>query len=234
MELKIIVAVDGHASCGKSTLARQLAKRLGYTYIDSGAMYRAVTLYLLDNHIDFRDKPQLLDALKHITITFRYNPDTGIPETMLNGKAVEEEIRSMRISNEVSPVSADKDVRAFLVSQQQEMGKKKGITMDGRDIGTVVFPHAELKIFLTSDEHVRAQRRFEELQAKGMSVTMEEVVHNLESRDYEDSHRVASPLYKAGDAVELDNTHLTEDQQLEFAYNLVKEKISELEKSVKI
>ena len=230
MERKIIVAVDGHASCGKSTLARQLASKLNYIYVDSGAMYRAVTLYFIENGIDYRNRGQMMSALHQIKIEFRHNPENNFPETMLNGKSVEKEIRSMKISEEVSAVSAVKEVREFLVQQQQEMGKHKGLTMDGRDIGTVVFPDAELKIFLTSNEKIRAERRFIELQEKGVEATMAEVIHNLESRDYEDSHRVASPLYKAGDAVELDNTFLSEEQQLQFAYNLVVEKIAELEK----
>ena len=232
MERKIIVAIDGHASCGKSTLARQLANKLGYIYVDSGAMYRAVTLYFLENGIDYRNSGQMIPALKNIKVGFQYNTKTGMPETLLNGKAVEKEIRSMRISEEVSPVSAIKEVREFLVQQQQEMGKHKGLTMDGRDIGTVVFPLAELKIFLTSDEKIRAERRFIELHEKGIDATLEEVIHNLSSRDYDDSHRKASPLYKAGDAIELDNTYLTEEQQLAFALNLVGEKLHELNNSI--
>lgn len=228
MERKIIVAIDGHASCGKSTLARQLANKLNYIYVDSGAMYRAVTLYFLENGIDYRNIGQMTASLKNIKIGFQYNVKTGMPETLLNGNVVEKEIRSMRISEEVSPVSAIKEVREFLVQQQQEMGKHKGLTMDGRDIGTVVFPEAELKIFLTSDEKIRAERRFVELKEKGIDVTMEAVIHNLSSRDYDDSHRKTSPLYKAGDAIELDNTYLSEEQQLAFAYNLVLEKIGEL------
>jgi len=231
MDRKIIVAIDGHASCGKSTLARQLANKLGYIYVDSGAMYRAVTLYFMENGIDYRNKGQMVSALKNISISFQYNNKTDMPETLLNGKVVEKEIRSMKISQEVSPVSAIKEVREFLVEQQQAMGRNKGLTMDGRDIGTVVFPEAELKIFLTSNEKIRAERRYVELQEKGIEVTMEDVILNLESRDYEDSHRVMSPLYKAGDAIELDNTYLSEEQQLEFALNLVREKISELHKS---
>ncbi len=230
MNNKIIVAIDGHASCGKSTLARQLANKLGYIYVDSGAMYRAVTLYFWENGIDFRNKKQMTTALKNINISFQHNEKNEMPETLLNGKVVENEIRSMKISEEVSPVSAIKEVREFLVAQQQKMGIHKGLTMDGRDIGTVVFPDAELKIFLTSNEKTRAERRFIELQEKGIEATMEAVIHNLESRDYEDSHRITSPLYKAGDAIELDNTYLNEEQQLEFALNLVNEKISELYK----
>ncbi|GDX51013.1 cytidylate kinase [Bacteroidota bacterium] len=231
MNRKIIVAIDGHASCGKSTLARQLANKLGYIYVDSGAMYRAVTLYFIENGIDYRNKGQMISALKNINISFQYNEKTEMPETLLNGNVVEKKIRSMKISEAVSPVSSIKEVREFLVAQQQAMGNRKGLTMDGRDIGTVVFPDAELKIFLTSNEKIRAERRFIELHKKGIDATLEEVVHNLESRDYEDSHRITSPLYKAGDAIELDNTNLSEEQQLEFALNLVNEKISELHKA---
>ena len=230
MEQKIIVAIDGHASCGKSTLARQLANKLNYIYVDSGAMYRAVTLYFLENGIDYRNIGQMTSVLKNIKIGFQHNAKTEMPETLLNGKVVEKEIRSMRISEEVSPVSALKEVREFLVQQQQVMGNQKGLTMDGRDIGTVVFPEAELKIFLTSNEKIRAERRYIELIEKGINVTMEEVIHNLSSRDYEDSHRKTSPLYKAGDAIELDNTYLSEEQQLAFAHNLVVEKLQEMEK----
>jgi cytidylate kinase len=190
-------------------------------------MYRAVTLYFLENNIDYRNTDEVVKALPDIHIDFRFNPKTEKSETVLNGRVVEEEIRSMLISNVVSFVSATKEVRDYLVKQQREIGMDKGISMDGRDIGTVVFPEAELKFYLTSDENVRTQRRYEELKAKGLDVTMEEVRHNLEERDYEDSHRKASPMYKAGDAIELDNTHMTMEQQLEFALTLALEKIIE-------
>ncbi len=228
MKNKIVIAVDGHASCGKSTLARQLAAQLGYKYVDSGAMYRAVTLYLLENNIDFRNIDEVVKSFNNIHIDFLFNRSTEKSETLLNGKNVEEEIRSMKISSVVSTISSIKEVRDFLVKQQREIGKEKGVSMDGRDIGTVVFPNAELKIYLTSDETIRIQRRFEELKAKGVGVTAEEIRQNLKERDYEDSHRIASPLYKAGDAIELDNTNMSEQQQLEFALNLALEKIIEL------
>lgn len=227
MNKRIVIAVDGHASCGKSTLARQLAAQLGYKYVDSGAMYRAVTLYFLENNIDFRNIEEVNKSLDKIKIDFRFNPHTERSETIMNGKNIEEEIRSMKISSVVSSVSSIKEVRDFLVKQQREIGRDKGLTMDGRDIGTVVFPDAELKFYLTSDENTRVQRRFEELKAKGLDVTMEEIKLNLKERDYEDSHRIASPLYKAGDAIELDNTNMSEQQQLEFALHLALEKIIE-------
>lgn len=227
MNKRIVIAVDGHASCGKSTLARQLAAQLGYKYVDSGAMYRAVTLYFLENNIDFRNIEEVNKSLDKIKIDFRFNPHTERSETIMNGKNIEEEIRSMKISSVVSSVSSIKEVRDFLVKQQREIGRDKGLTMDGRDIGTVVFPDAELKFYLTSDENTRVQRRFEELKAKGLDVSMEEIKHNLKERDYEDSHRIASPLYKAGDAIELDNTNMSEQQQLEFALHLALEKIIE-------
>lgn len=227
MNKRIVIAVDGHASCGKSTLARQLAAQLGYKYVDSGAMYRAVTLYFLENNIDFRNIEEVNKSLDKIKIDFRFNPHTERSETIMNRKNIEEEIRSMKISSVVSSVSSIKEVRDFLVKQQREIGRDKGLTMDGRDIGTVVFPDAELKFYLTSDENTRVQRRFEELKAKGLDVTMEEIKLNLKERDYEDSHRIASPLYKAGDAIELDNTNMSEQQQLEFALHLALEKIIE-------
>lgn len=227
MNKRIVIAVDGHASCGKSTLARQLAAQLGYKYVDSGAMYRAVTLYFLENNIDFRNIEEVNKSLDKIKIDFHFNPRTERSETIMNGKNIEEEIRSMKVSSVVSSVSSIKEVREFLVRQQREIGKDKGLSMDGRDIGTVVFPDAELKFYLTSDENTRIARRFEELKAKGLEVTMEEIKQNLKERDYEDSHRIASPLYKAGDAIELDNTNMSEQQQLEFALHLALEKIIE-------
>jgi len=228
MKRRIIIAVDGHASCGKSTLARQLAAMLGYKYVDSGAMYRAVTLFLLENNIDYANINEVVKSFDKIKIDFLFNPHTEKSETLLNGRNVEEEIRTMKVSSVVSTISSIKEVRDFLVKQQREIGKEKGVAMDGRDIGTVVFPNAELKIYLTSDENIRIQRRYEELKAKGMGVTADEIRQNLKERDYEDSHRVASPLYKAGDAIELDNTNMSENQQLEFALHLALEKIVEL------
>jgi CMP/dCMP kinase len=217
MPKKITITIDGWSSCGKSTLAKQLAKRLGYVYIDSGAMYRAITLYFLRNHIDWTDKKEVNAALKQIFLDFHYNAKNESSEIFLNEENVEYLIRDLVIAEKVSDVAAIKEVRAFAVAQQQQLGKKKGIVMDGRDIGTVVFPKAELKIFMTADSTVRVERRFRELYEKNPNITIEEVKNNLEMRDYIDSHREASPLKKADDAIELDNTNLTEDQQLQMA-----------------
>jgi cytidylate kinase len=200
-ENKIIITIDGHSSCGKSTLAKQLAKELGYIYIDSGAMYRAVTLYFLRNHVDWTNQKATKEALK----------------TYLNGENVEYVIRDLVVAEKVSEVAAIPQVREFAVKQQQEMGKKKGIVMDGRDIGTVVFPGAELKIFMTADIAVRVERRFKELYEKNPNITLEEVKNNLEMRDYIDSNREVSPLRKAPDARVLDNTNITMDEQLAIA-----------------
>ncbi|MBS1917125.1 MAG: (d)CMP kinase [Bacteroidetes bacterium] len=222
---KIIITIDGWSSCGKSTLAKQLAKELDYLYIDSGAMYRAVTLYFLRNHIDWT-KPKAVDeALKNIVLDFAYNAQSGHNEIYLNEENVEYLIRDLVIAEKVSDVAAIKAVRGFAVAQQQEMGKKKGIVMDGRDIGTVVFPKAELKIFMTADQAVRVERRFKELYAKNPNITIEEVRDNLEMRDYIDSHREISPLRQAEDAIVLDNSNLTMKQQLDVALKWVKEKI---------
>lgn len=225
MAKKIIITIDGWSSCGKSTLAKQLAKELGYVYVDSGAMYRAVTLYFLRNNIDLAEKKEVRQALKSITLEFVFNPKSNSSEIYLNGENVEYLIRDLVIAEKVSDVAAIKDVREFAVAQQQEMGEKKGIVMDGRDIGTVVFPKAELKIFMTADNAVRVQRRFKELYEKNPNVTIEEVKDNLEMRDYIDSHREVSPLRKAKDAIELDNTNLTEKEQFSKALSLAKEKI---------
>jgi len=222
---KIIITIDGWSSCGKSTLARQMAKELGYTYIDSGAMYRAITLYFLRNHIDWTKHKQVEDALKNITLEFRSNHKTGQSETYLNGENVEYVIRDLVIAEKVSEVAAVREVREFAVHQQQLMGKKKGIVMDGRDIGTVVFPHAELKIFMTADNAIRVARRFKELYDKNPNVTIEEVKANLEMRDYIDSHREVSPLRKAEDAIELDNSDLTMKEQFELALGWTKERL---------
>jgi cytidylate kinase len=217
MGKKIIITIDGWSSCGKSTLAKQLAKKLGYVYIDSGAMYRAITLYFLRNHIDWTDEKEVDDALHHIFIDFRYNMHSLQTEIFLNDENVEYLIRDLVIAEKVSDVAAIKDVRTFAVAQQQKMGDKKGVVMDGRDIGTTVFPDAELKIFMTADIAVRVERRFKEMFDKNPNVTIDEVKHNLEMRDYIDSHREVSPLRKATDAVEIDNTHLTMEEQLEIA-----------------
>jgi cytidylate kinase len=225
-EKKIIITIDGKSSCGKSTLARQLAKRLGYVYVDSGAMYRAITLYFLRNHIDWTDKKEARKALTQITIEFVYNENSQASEVYLNGENVEYVIRDLVVAEKVSEVAAIKEVREFAVHQQQAMGKKKGIVMDGRDIGTVVFPHAELKIYMTADDAVRVERRFKELYAKNPNITVEEVKANLELRDYIDSNREISPLRKAADALELDNTHLTAAEQLQLAVKWVNNKLS--------
>ena len=215
---KINIAIDGHSSCGKSTLARAMAEKLHYIYVDSGAMYRAVTLYFLENEVDLNDDQAVTAALDQIKIHFERG-DQGL-QTYLNGKQVESEIREMRVSGMVSPVAAISKVRRAMVRQQQKMGAHRGVVMDGRDIGTVVFPDAELKIFLTAEPDERARRRFEELKKKGSSVSMEEIRKNLLERDHIDSNREDSPLRRAVDAVVIDNTHLTPDQQLELALEL--------------
>jgi cytidylate kinase len=219
---KIIVTIDGWSSCGKSTLAKQLAKKLGYVYIDSGAMYRAITLYFLRNHVDWTDHKDAATALHNIFIDFRYNEHSQQTEIFLNDENVEYLIRDLVIAEKVSDVAAIKEVRTFAVAQQQKMGEKKGVVMDGRDIGTTVFPDAKLKIFMTADILVRVERRFKELLKKNPNVTIEEVKSNLEMRDYIDSHREVSPLRKAEDAIEIDNTHLTMPEQLAIAQKLVK------------
>lgn len=212
---KIIVAIDGFSSTGKSTLAKQLAKRLGYTYIDSGAMYRAITLYFLRYEIALTDKTQIKNAIEKITLHFENN------EICLNDENVEKEIRSMEISNLVSEVSALEEVRTFAVAQQQKIGKKKGLVMDGRDIGTTVFPNAELKIYLHANEKTRTQRRFDEMKVKNSLITLDEVRDNLKHRDLIDSTREISPLKKADDAIVLDNSELTMEEQLEISFNWV-------------
>lgn len=220
---KINIAVDGFSSCGKSTIAKGLAKELGYTYIDSGAMYRAVALFayrngwMTDNDIN---EAELRKHISEIEISFKTNPN-GQQETYLNGENVEKEIRSLQIGNGASRVSTLGFVRRELVRQQQEMGKKKGVVMDGRDIGTVVFPDAELKIFLTASPEVRAQRRFDEMKAKGEDPVFEEVLANVRERDHRDTTRAESPLRKADDAIELDNSHITIDEQLQWALGLM-------------
>ncbi len=225
MVKKIIITIDGWSACGKSTLARQLAKNLNYTYIDSGAMYRVITLYFLRNHVDWTDKKEVIQALKNITIEFVTNPKAEQSEIYLNGENVEYVIRDLVIAEKVSDVAAIKEVRTFAVLQQHKMGEKKGIVMDGRDIGTTVFPDAEVKIFMIADTPVRVERRFKELFEKNPNISITEIKTNLEMRDYLDSHREVSPLRKAEDAVELDNTFLTEKEQLDFALQLIKDKI---------
>ena len=218
---KFVITIDGWSSCGKSTLAKQLAKALGYIYVDSGAMYRAITLYFLRNHIDWTSEKEVKNALRDITLGFHYNSKSETTEIFLNGENVEYLIRDLIIADKVSDVAAIKEVRAFAVAQQQAMGKAKGIVMDGRDIGTVVFPNAELKIFMTADNLVRVERRFRELFEKNPNITIEEVKANLELRDYLDSHREASPLRQAQDAIILDNTLLSEEQQFKKALKMV-------------
>lgn len=222
MSKKIIITIDGWSSCGKSTLAKQLAKSLGYVYVDSGAMYRAITLYFLRNHVDWTDKKEVKKALGEIVLEFHFNPKTESSEMYLNDENVEYVIRDLVIAEKVSDVAAIKEVREYAVAQQQKMGSKKGIVMDGRDIGTVVFPKAELKIFMTADNAVRVERRFKELYEKNPNVTIEEVKNNLEMRDYIDSHREASPLRQADDAQVLDNTNISEEQQLKIALEWAK------------
>lgn len=220
--MAIIITIDGWSACGKSTLAKALAKKLGYVYVDSGAMYRAITLYFLRNHIDWTETKEVKQALKNVAIEFHFNAKTQQSEIFLNEENVEYVIRDLVIAEKVSDVAAIKEVRSFAVAQQQNLGKKKGIVMDGRDIGTTVFPHAELKIFMVADEIVRVERRFKELFEKNPNIIIEEIKTNLEMRDYIDSHREVSPLRKAKDAIELDNTRLTQKQQLDFALQLVK------------
>lgn len=221
MEKKIIT-IDGWSACGKSTLAKQLAKELGYVYIDSGAMYRAITLYFLRNHIDWTETNEVTAALKKIHIAFHFNNNSQQSEIFLNEENVEYLIRDLVVAEKVSDVSAIQEVRVFAVAQQQKMGEKKGIVMDGRDIGTTVFPNAEIKLFMTADSMVRVERRFKELYEKNPNITLEEVKSNLEMRDYTDSNRKVSPLRKAEDAVVLDNTDLSVEEQLAFALKLVK------------
>jgi CMP/dCMP kinase len=220
---KIIITIDGWSSCGKSTLAKQMAKELGYVYIDSGAMYRAITLYFLRHHIDWTSTEEVEKALEDIILEFNYNEKSGQSEIFLNGENVEYLIRDLVIAEKVSEVASIKAVRAFAVAAQQKMGKKKGIVMDGRDIGTTVFPNAELKIFMTADISVRVERRFKEMFEKNPNITIEEVKNNLEMRDYIDSNREVSPLRKAADAVVIDNTKISMEQQLKFALNLLEE-----------
>lgn len=223
MSQKIIITIDGWSSCGKSTLAKQLAKKLGYTYIDSGAMYRAITLYFLRNHIDWTDDMEVKNALNEIHLHFEKNIKSGDSEIFLNDENVEYLIRDLIIADKVSDIAAIAAVRTYAVAQQQLMGAKKGIVMDGRDIGTTVFPHAELKIFMTADIATRVERRFKEMYEKNPNIVLEDVKHNLEMRDYIDSHREVSPLKKAEDAIVLDNTNIDMEQQLKIALKLVQQ-----------
>jgi cytidylate kinase len=225
---KIIITIDGWSSCGKSTLAKQLAKALNYIYVDSGAMYRAITLYFLRNHIDWTDITAVKQALKEISLEFEYNEKSEQSEIYLNGEKVEYVIRDLVVAEKVSDVAAIREVRKYAVAQQQKMGRSRGIVMDGRDIGTVVFPDAELKIFMTADNAVRVERRFQELYEKNPNITIDEVKANLEMRDYIDSNRDVSPLRRAEDALLLDNTHLTEKEQFHKALKWAHEQIHEV------
>lgn len=227
---KIVIALDGHASCGKSTMAKDLAKEIGYTYIDTGAMYRAVTWYCLQNGFfcdDAIDEKRLEEEIRNIDIKLIFNPLTGRPDTFLNGKKVEKEIRGMEVSEKVSLVSTLPFVRKALVAKQQEMGKEKGIVMDGRDIGTVVFPDAELKVFVTASPEVRAMRRVKELEAKGEPVSFEQVLENVKKRDFIDSTRKEAPLRQAEDALLLDNSNLSPEEQKHWLLSQYNRVISE-------
>jgi cytidylate kinase len=222
---KIIITIDGWSSCGKSTVAKQLARELNYVYIDSGAMYRAITLYFLRNHVDWTSHKEVIAALKEIQLEFRFNEMSQQSEIYLNEENVEYLIRDLVVAEKVSEVAAIREVREFAVAQQQKLGKGKGIVMDGRDIGTVVFPKAELKIFMTADNAIRVERRFRELYEKNPNITLDEVKANLEMRDYIDSNREVSPLRQAADARVLDNTRLTESEQLKLALGWALEKM---------
>ena len=225
---KIIVAIDGHSSCGKSTMAKDLAREVGYIYVDTGAMYRAVTLFAMRNNLFDAEgninTERLEQLLPEVKISFKLDPETSRPMACLNGEVVEQEIRSLEVSQHVSPIAALPFVRAKLVEQQQAMGKEKGIVLDGRDIGTVVFPEAELKIFVTASAEIRAQRRYKELQAKGMPADFDDILKNVEERDYIDSHRATSPLRQADDALVLDNSHLTIEEQKKWLMEKFNEK----------
>ena len=224
---KITIAIDGHSSCGKSTMAKDLAREVGYVYVDTGAMYRSVTLYALRNGLfegDQINTEELQKRMPDINISFKFNPETGRPDTYLNGELVEQEIRSMEVSSHVSPIAAIGFVREAMVAQQQQMGQDGGVVMDGRDIGTVVFPNAELKVFVTTSAEVRAQRRFDELKAKGMPADFDDILKNVQERDYIDSHREVSPLRQADDALLLDNSNMTISEQKEWLLERFRER----------
>ena len=226
---KITIAIDGHSSCGKSTMAKDLAREVGYVYVDTGAMYRSVTLYALRNGLftcDGIKEDELRRQMPNIQISFKFNAETGRPDTYLNGELVEDKIRTMEVSSHVSPIATLGFVREAMVAQQQQMGKDKGVVMDGRDIGTVVFPDAELKIFVTASAEVRAQRRYDELKGKGMEADYNDILKNVQERDYIDSHREVSPLKKADDAIELDNSHMTIPEQKEWLMQRFNEAVS--------
>lgn len=229
---KITIAVDGYSSCGKSTTAKRVAQRLGYSYIDTGAMYRSVTLYFLEHHITYSNDREVEKALENIHIEFRRNPNDGRNETFLNGLNVEDEIRKLYIANQVSEVSAIAAVRHAMVAQQRRMGKKKGVVMDGRDIGTVVFPDAELKIFMTADPIIRANRRQIELAERGDLVDLEDIIENIKKRDLIDTTRKESPLKKADDAIEIDTSYMTLDEQVDVVCLLADEALGRMLKKV--
>jgi cytidylate kinase len=223
MKKKITIAIDGHSSCGKSTMAKNLAKEIGYIYVDTGAMYRTVTLYAMRHNL-FDEagevkQNELREQMPDIKVSFRFNVETGRPDAYLNGELVENVIRTIEVSSKVSKIAAVPFVREAMVAQQREMGKEKGVVMDGRDIGTTVFPDAELKIFVTASAEVRAQRRFDELKAKGMPADYDDILKNVQERDYIDSHREVSPLRQAPDAILLDNSNMTIPEQQEWLYN---------------
>jgi cytidylate kinase len=223
---RIIIAIDGYSSCGKSTLAKELAAQLGYNYIDSGAMYRAITLYFLRNNVALDNPIQILDAIASINLSFVFNEHRQASDIYLNDENAEPYIRDMIVAEKVSEVAAIREVRSFAVGQQKRMGRKKGIIMDGRDIGTAVFPDAELKLFMTADPAVRVMRRFKELYTSNPNITIEEVKHNLELRDYIDSTREESPLRQASDAILLDNSSLTREEQLSKVLEMVNTRIA--------
>jgi len=226
---KITIAIDGFSSTGKSTLAKQLANHLGYVYVDTGAMYRAITFFAMQNGYittDYFDKETLVNSLPFIKLHFEFNPNVGFAEMYLNGENIENQIRTMEVSGNVSRVAEVSEVRSKLVEQQQNFGKEKGIVMDGRDIGTVVFPDADLKIFMNASIETKAQRRYDELLNKGLQVTLEEVLKNVQERDYIDTHRQDSPLVKANDAIEIDNSNLTREKQFQLVLDLVNVKLA--------
>lgn len=229
---KIVIAIDGYSACGKSTTAKEVAKILGYRYIDSGAMYRAVTLYFLDHHVALTNPKEIHRALQQINISFKINAK-GVTETFLNGLSVEEEIRQLRVSEQVSPVSTIKEVREAMVAQQRKLGKERGIVMDGRDIGTVVFPQAELKLFMTADMMVRAFRRQQEWLAQDRLVDLDEVIENIKKRDHIDTTRAESPLKQAEDAIVIDTTHITIDEQVDEVVRLAFSKIVSTRKTAR-
>ena len=226
---KITIAIDGFSSCGKSTMAKELAKKIGYIYVDTGAMYRSVTLFAMRHGLFNADGSVKTDALRqqmsNIDITFKFNEKAGRPDTYLNGECVEEAIRTLEVSNHVSPIAAIPFVRAAMVARQQGMGRDKGIVMDGRDIGTTVFPEAELKVFVTASAEVRARRRYDELKEKGIPADFDDILKNVQERDYIDSHREVSPLRKAADAIELDNSHMTIAEQNDWLMRQVQQRI---------